>query len=147
MSNQIFSKIDGAIATLISYIENGDLALPDLQRPFVWGNNKVRDLFDSMYRGYPIGYFLLWKNNTGEKLTQIGIDDKIHKVPNMLIIDGQQRLTALYSIIKKQEIRDKDYKLRRIKIAFNPVLEEFRVADAATVKNKEFINDISDVYG
>ena len=65
----------------------------------------------------------------------------------MLIIDGQQRLTALYSIIKKQEIRDKDYKLRRIKIAFNPVLEEFRVADAATVKNKEFINDISDVYG
>ena len=68
MSNQIFSKIDGAIATLISYIENGDLDLPDLQRPFVWGNNKVRDLFDSMYRGYPIGYFLLWKNNTGEKL-------------------------------------------------------------------------------
>jgi hypothetical protein len=147
MSNQIFSKIDGAITTLIGYIENGDLALPDLQRPFVWGNNKVRDLFDSMYRGYPIGYFLLWKNNTGEKLTQIGIDDKIHKVPNMLIIDGQQRLTALYSIIKKQEIKDKEYRLRRIKIAFNPVLEEFRVADAATVKNKEFINDISDVFG
>ena len=147
MSNQIFSKIDGAITTLIGYIENGDLALPDLQRPFVWGNNKVRDLFDSMYRGYPIGYFLLWKNSTGEKLTQIGTEDKIHKTPNMLIIDGQQRLTALYSIIKKQEIRDKDYKLRRIKIAFNPVLEEFRVADAATVKNKEFINDISDVFG
>jgi len=146
MSSQIFSKIDGAIATLISYIETGDLALPDLQRPFVWGNNKVRDLFDSMYRGYPIGYFLLWKNNTGEKLTHIGIDDKIHKVPNMLIIDGQQRLTALYSIIKKQEVKDKDYRFRRIKIAFNPVLEEFRVADAATVKNKEFINDISDVF-
>lgn len=146
MSNQIFSKIDGAIATLIGYIETGDLALPDLQRPFVWGNNKVRDLFDSMYRGYPIGYFLLWNNNTGEKLTQIGIDDKMHKVPNMLIIDGQQRLTALYSIIKRQEVKDKDYRFRRIKIAFNPVLEEFRVADAATVKNKEFINDISDVF-
>jgi len=146
MSNQIFSKIDGAIATLIGYIETGDLALPDLQRPFVWGNNKVRDLFDSMYRGYPIGYFLLWRNNTGEKLTQIGIDDKIHKVPNLLIIDGQQRLTALYSIIKKQEVKDKKYRFRRIKIAFNPVLEEFRVADAASVKNKEFINDISDVF-
>lgn len=146
MSNQIFSKIDGAIATLIGYIETGDLALPDLQRPFVWGNNKVRDLFDSMYRGYPIGYFLLWRNNTGEKLTQIGKDDKMHKVPNMLIIDGQQRLTALYSIIKKQEVKDKDYKFRRIKIAFNPVLEEFRVSDAATIKNKEFINDISEVF-
>lgn len=146
MNNQIFSKIDGAITTLIDYIETGDLALPDLQRPFVWGNNKVRDLFDSMYRGYPIGYFLLWRNNTGEKLTQIGIDDKTHRVPNLLIIDGQQRLTALYSIIKKQEVKDKDYKFRRIKIAFNPVLEEFRVADAATVKNKEFINDLSDVF-
>ena len=146
MSNQIFSKIDGAIATLIGYIETGDLALPDLQRPFVWGNNKVRDLFDSMYRGYPIGYFLLWKNSTGEKLTQIGIDDKMHKIPNMLIIDGQQRLTALYSIIKKQEVKDKEYIFKRIKIAFNPVLEEFRVADAATIKNKEFINDISDVF-
>jgi hypothetical protein len=146
MSNQIFSKVDGAIATLIGYIETGDLALPDLQRPFVWGNNKVRDLFDSMYRGYPIGYFLLWNNNTGEKLSHIGLDDKMHKVPNMLIIDGQQRLTALYSIIKKQEVKDKDYKFRRIKIAFNPVLEEFRVADAATVKNKEYINDISEVF-
>lgn len=146
MNNQIFSRIDGAIETLIGYIETGDLALPDLQRPFVWGNNKVRDLFDSMYRGYPIGYFLLWRNNTGEKLTHIGIDDKMHKVPNMLIIDGQQRLTALYSIIKKQEVKDKDYRFRRIKIAFNPVLEEFRVADAATIKNKEFINDISDVF-
>jgi hypothetical protein len=146
MSNQIFSKIDGAIATLIEYIETGDLALPDLQRPFVWGNNRVRDLFDSMYRGYPIGYFLLWKNNTGEKLTPIGIDDKVHKVPNMLIIDGQQRLTALYSIIKKKEVKDKEYKFKRIKIAFNPVLEEFRVADAATAKNKEFINDISDLF-
>ncbi|MFA5566870.1 MAG: DUF262 domain-containing protein [Acidimicrobiia bacterium] len=146
MRNQIFSEITGAISTLIGYIETGDLALPDLQRPFVWGNNKVRDLFDSMYRGYPIGYFLFWRNNTGEKLTQIGKDDKMHKIPNLLIIDGQQRLTALYSIIKKQEVKDKDYKFRRIKIAFNPVLEEFRVADAATIKNKEYINDISDVF-
>jgi uncharacterized protein with ParB-like and HNH nuclease domain len=70
----------------------------------------------------------------------------MHKNPNLLIIDGQQRLTALYSIIKKQEVKDKDYKFRRIKIAFNPVLEEFRVADAATIKNKEYINDISDVF-
>jgi uncharacterized protein with ParB-like and HNH nuclease domain len=61
MRNQIFSEITGAISTLIGYIETGDLALPDLQIPFVWGNNKVRDLFYSMYRGYPIGYFLFWR--------------------------------------------------------------------------------------
>jgi len=146
MSNQIFSETSGSISALIGYIENGDLALPELQRPFVWGNNRVRDLFDSMYRGYPIGYFLIWKNNTGEKMMQIGADEKNHKIPSMLLIDGQQRLTALYSIIKKKEIRDKNYKFRRIKIAFNPVSEEFKVTDAATKKNKEFIPDISEVF-
>lgn len=146
MSNQIFSETSGSISALIGYIENGDLALPELQRPFVWGNKRVRDLFDSMYRGYPIGYFLIWKNGTGEKMMHIGADEKIHKSPSMLLIDGQQRLTALYSIIKKTEIRDKDYNFRRIKIAFNPVSEEFRVTDAATEKNKEFIADISNVF-
>jgi len=146
MSNQIFSETSGSISALIGYIENGDLALPELQRPFVWGNNRVRDLFDSMYRGYPIGYFLIWKNSTGEKMMHIGADEKIHKIPSMLLIDGQQRLTALYSIIKKTEIRDKNYKFRRIKIAFNPVSEEFKVTDAATQKNKEFIPDISNVF-
>ena len=108
MNNRIFSETSGAISTLIQYIENGDLALPELQRPFVWGTQRVRDLFDSMYRGFPIGYFLIWKNNTGEKMVQIGTDNKIHKIPSMLIIDGQQRLTGLYSIIKEKEIKDKN---------------------------------------
>lgn len=146
MKGQIFSETSGAISALIGYIENGDLALPELQRPFVWGNNRVRDLFDSMYKGFPIGYFLLWKNNTGEKTMHIGINDKIHKTPSMLLIDGQQRLTALYSIITKTEVRDKNYVLKRIKIAFNPVTEEFKVTDASTSKNKEFIEDISEVF-
>ncbi len=146
MSDQIFSDKKGAISTLINYIDNGDLALPELQRPFVWGNNRVRDLFDSMYRGYPIGYFLIWRNSTGEKVSQIGTDAKIHDFPTMLLIDGQQRLTALYSIIKRKEIRDKNYNFRRIKIAFNPVSEEFKVSDATTEKNKEFIADISQVF-
>ena len=146
MSNQIFSETSGSISALISYIENGDLALPELQRPFVWGNNRVRDLFDSMYRGYPIGYFLIWKNNTGEKMIHIGSDSKIHKFPSMLLIDGQQRLTALFSVIKKTEIRDKNYNFRRLRIAFNPVSEEFRVSDAATEKNKEYIPDISILF-
>lgn len=146
MNNRIFSETSGAISTLIQYIENGDLALPELQRPFVWGTQRVRDLFDSMYRGFPIGYFLIWKNNTGEKMVQIGTDNKIHKTPSMLIIDGQQRLTGLYSIIKEKEIKDKNYTVKRLKIAFNPITEEFRVTDAATEKNKEFISDISKLF-
>lgn len=146
MSNQIFSETRGPITKLIEYIDNGDLALPELQRPFVWGNNRVRDLFDSMYRGYPIGYFLIWKNTTAEKINHIGIDQKLHSFPSMLLIDGQQRLTALYSIIKNKEIKDKNYLSRRIKIAFNPVTEEFKVSDASTIKNKEFIADISTLF-
>ena len=63
----LFSKTDGEINSLIDDIKNGDLALPELQRPFVWGNSRVRDLFDSMYQGYPIGYFLFWENDSGEK--------------------------------------------------------------------------------
>jgi len=107
-SNQIFSETSGSISALIGYIDNGDLALPELQRPFVWGNNRVRDLFDSMYRGYPIGYFLIWKNGTGVKMIHIGADEKIHKIPNMLLIDGQQRLTTIriiLSYIVKRHLR------------------------------------------
>lgn len=146
MSDQIFSVMSGSVSNLIEYIDNGDLALPELQRPFVWANNKVRDLFDSMYCGYPIGYFIIWDNNTGEKMSFIGSDNKVHKTPNMLLIDGQQRLTALYSVIKKKEIKDKNYANKRIKIAFSPVTEEFRVTNAATRRNKEFIDDISELF-
>ncbi|GMU89913.1 MAG: hypothetical protein AMXMBFR49_21200 [Chlorobiota bacterium] len=146
MSNQIYQEIRPTIQTLINYIDQGDLALPELQRPFVWANNRVRDLFDSMYRGYPIGYFLIWRNYSTSKINHIGNDQKLHSYPTMLLIDGQQRLTALYSVIKNKEIRDKNYIHRRIKIAFNPVTEEFKVSDASTIKNKEFISDISVLF-
>lgn len=142
----LFSKTDGEINSLIDDIKNGDLALPELQRPFVWGNNRVRDLFDSMYQGYPIGYFLFWENDSGEKTNKIGNEEKANKIPKRLIIDGQQRLTALFCIIKNVPVKDKDYEIKKIKIAFNPISEEFRVTDAATAKNKEFISDISEVF-
>jgi hypothetical protein len=146
MSNQIYQEIRPTINTLINYIDQGDLALPELQRPFVWANNRVRDLFDSMYRGYPIGYFLIWRNYSTSKINHIGNDQKLHSYPTMLLIDGQQRLTALYSVLKNKEIKDKNYVNRRIKIAFNPVTEEFKVSDATTIKNKEFISDISVLF-
>lgn len=142
----LFSKTDGEINSLIDDIKNGDLALPELQRPFVWGNNRVRDLFDSMYQGYPIGYFLFWENDSGEKTSKIGDEEKANKIPKRLIIDGQQRLTALFCIIKNVSVKDKHYEIKKIKIAFNPIAEEFRVTDAATAKNKEFIPDISEVF-
>ncbi len=143
----IFSKKEAQLRKIFEDIEYGNLGLPELQRPFVWGNNKVRDLFDSMYRGFPIGYFLFWENNNVfEKHRQIGKGEKQSKIPKSLIIDGQQRLTALYSVFRNKQVYDKEYKFKKIKISFNPLIERFEVANATTEKNKEYIEDISDIF-
>jgi hypothetical protein len=86
------------VAQLLTFIELGDLALPEIQRPFVWKTSKVRDLLDSMYRGFPVGYLLLWGTSHApgaEGQRSIGTDPKQHRAPAFLIIDGQQRLTSL----------------------------------------------------
>lgn len=145
----IFRNTKGTIGILFDQIDRGELGLPELQRPFVWGTTKVRELFDSMYRGYPIGYFLFWANDSDDqiKVKQIGKNAKDSVVPKSLIIDGQQRLTALYSIVKNRPVINKDFKAERIVISFNPILESFKVANAATMKNKEYIADISKMFG
>lgn len=145
----IFRNTKGTIGILFDQIDRGELGLPELQRPFVWGTTKVRELFDSMYRGYPIGYFLFWANDSDDqiKVKQIGKNVKDAVVPKSLIIDGQQRLTALYSIVKNRPVINKDFKAERIVISFNPILESFKVANAATLKNKEYIADISKMFG
>ena len=62
MSNTAFAQVTFPLGNLINNIAIGQIGLPDIQRPFVWPNTKIRDLFDSMYRGYPVGYLLLWQN-------------------------------------------------------------------------------------
>ncbi|MCB0811448.1 MAG: DUF262 domain-containing protein, partial [Flavobacteriales bacterium] len=62
MSKPLFKEVSYSLSKLLDNIEMGYIGLPDIQRPFVWPNAKVRDLFDSMYRGYPVGYFLFWEN-------------------------------------------------------------------------------------
>ena len=90
---QVFKTTDYTIGKLMDDIEIGDIALPDIQRPFVWYKkiSKVRDLFDSIYRGYPIGYLLFWENANRSDYKNIGFDEKKRKIPRFLIIDGQQR--------------------------------------------------------
>lgn len=92
-------KVDYTLSKLIEDIHVGEIGLPDIQRPFVWPRSKVRDLFDSMYRGFPIGYLLFWENGITDKHRVIGADGK-QKPPRLLIVDGQQRLTSLYAVIK-----------------------------------------------
>jgi uncharacterized protein with ParB-like and HNH nuclease domain len=103
MSETVFTKVDYDLNSLVNYIALGEIGLPDIQRPFVWNNAKVRDLFDSMYKGYPVGYLLFWQNAFAESSRTIGTDTK-QKPPRLVIVDGQQRLTSLYAVIWKSLI-------------------------------------------
>jgi hypothetical protein len=145
MSETVFTKVDYDLGTLVKFILLGEIGLPHIQRPFVWKNSKVRDLFDSMYRGYPVGYFLFWQNTVAEDSRVIGSDKK-QKPPRLVIVDGQQRLTSLYAVIKNIPVLREDYETEKIRIAFNPLEEKFEVADAAIDRDKSFIPDISIIW-
>jgi len=141
-----FKRVDYELSTLLHYIDIGDIGLPDIQRPFVWSNAKVRDLFDSMYRGFPVGYLLFWENGQVNGAKQIGLEGKAHSVPLRLIVDGQQRLTSLYAVFRGRRVLDADYRERRIEIAFRPRDGKFEVCDAAIRKDPEWIPDISELW-
>jgi hypothetical protein len=141
-----FKRVDYDLAGLLHYIDIGDIGLPDIQRPFVWSNAKVRDLFDSMYRGFPVGYFLFWENAQANGGKQIGLGDKQHAVPQRLIVDGQQRLTSLYAVFRGKQVLDDDYRTRNIEIAFRPRDGRFEVADAAVRRDPEWIANISELW-
>lgn len=142
MAETLFKEVRYDLGSLIKFIALGEIGLPDIQRRFVWKNSKVRDLFDSMYRGYPIGYFLFWQNGTADDSKSIGVDAK-QKTPRLLIVDGQQRLTSLYAVIQGIPVIREDGSSEKIIIGFNPVLESFVVADATTPKDKSYLPNIS----
>lgn len=141
-----FKRVDYFLDGLLHYIDIGDIGLPDIQRPFVWSNAKVRDLFDSMYRGFPVGYLLFWQNAANGESRQIGTDEKGHRVPALLIVDGQQRLTSLYAVLRGKKVVDENFDERKVEIAFRARDGKFEVADAAIRKDPEFIPNISDVW-
>ena len=147
VSTSVFKRVDYTLDILLGGIAMGTTGLPDLQRPFVWKAVQVRDLFDSMYQGYPVGHLLLWKAPKAETDSSHGVGAVAHqKSPELLILDGQQRLTSLYSVLHGTKVLDKDFKEYRIELAFNPLTEKFVVPDATTRKNPEFIPDISEVW-
>lgn len=134
------------IGHLMGGIRQGTLALPDIQRPFVWKNTKVRDLLDSLFRGFPFGYILTWKSPEGVAHATLGGHEAQSSVPYALVIDGQQRLTSLYAVISGQPVVDKEFARRKIQIAFHPLSARFEVADAAIRRNPEWIADVSKVF-
>jgi hypothetical protein len=144
MAKTLFKPVSYELSQLIGGIDLGKLALPELQRPFVWDKTAVRDLLDSMYLGFPVGYLMLW--NAAEVDSKfIGTDGKQH-TPTEFIIDGQQRLTSLYAVMKGAEVTFKDFSRGRIRLAFRPRDGRFEVADAATEKDPEFLSSITDLW-
>ncbi|MEA3499874.1 MAG: DUF262 domain-containing protein [Candidatus Marinimicrobia bacterium] len=139
MSIQQYSVNQHPIQTLLTWIESGAIAIPEIQRPFVWNGVKVRDLLDSLYQGYPVGYLIAWRNPT------VKLKDGTTSTGKRILIDGQQRVTALMTAILGRRIIDKDYHRRTIKIAFHPEKRKFEVSNPAIQKDKVWLSDISKV--
>lgn len=142
MAQPLYKDTRMDVSRAVDDIRRGELALPELQRPFVWSAAKVRDLLDSMYRGYPVGSLLIWATGAEPDARQIGGDTK-DPVPRLLIIDGQQRLTALYAVLTGAPVLRADFTRGPIRIAFRPTDGTFAVADAAVEKDPEYLANIS----
>lgn len=142
----LFRDTGHPLEWLLANIAQGDLALPDIQRPFVWSSTKVRDLLDSMFRGFPVGFLLLWESPHDTDSRQLGVEQKSRKRPKWLIIDGQQRLTSLYAVMRGVPILDREYREKRIHIAFCPLESRFEVTDAAIRKDPMWLPDITEVW-
>jgi hypothetical protein len=145
MAVTLFKDTTYTLAGLVENIRRGEIGLPDIQRPFVWPASKVRDLFDSMYKGFPVGYLLFWATTAEVGARQIGAAKK-EAAARLLIVDGQQRLTSLFAVLTGTSIVRKDYTEGPIRLAFCPAEARFEVTDAAVEKDPEFIPDITEIW-
>ena len=143
---EIYKNTTLTVGHLINKIETGELGLPELQRPFVWKDTKVRDLFDSMMRGYPIGYLMLWECPDTDKNRTIGTGAHSYESPKEVIIDGQQRLTSLFAVMKGRKVLNSKYDERIIVISYCPLKNKFEVGTSATKKDPEWVYDVSQLY-
>ncbi len=134
---QKYSVNQRSVDMLLHYIKDGEIVIPEIQRPFVWKSVKVRDLMDSLYQGFPIGYIITWKN------PNIRLKNGELSRGKQVLIDGQQRITALMAAVLGQEIVDENYKKKRIFIAFHPLEEKFETLTPAIKRSSEWISDIS----
>lgn len=144
MQGEKFTLMQYSIISILGMIEAEQFVIPEIQRPFVWKKIQVRDLIDSLYNGYPTGYIITWKNPDVHTKDGKTADGK------QVLIDGQQRITALMAAISGKEVLDDDFNVDRIKIAFNPFADDpskrFAVQDASHIKDKKWIPDISEIF-
>lgn len=126
------------VDTLLGWVRSGQVAIPEMQRPFVWNSTKVRDLMDSLYNGFPIGYLITWQS------LDVGLKDGSTSNFKQILIDGQQRITAMTAALVGEPVVDKTYAKKRIRIAFNPVSEEFATLTPVLAKSPEWIPDVAE---
>lgn len=139
MKTQKYAVNQHLIENILSWVKTGEIAIPEIQRPFVWSASKVRDLMDSLYQGYPIGYLIAWRN------PNVKLKDGTTSDGKKILIDGQQRVMALSAAVLGRYIIDKDYRRVRIRIAFHPLKETFEVLNPAIKNDKSWIPDVSAV--
>jgi hypothetical protein len=144
MATQRYSVTPHPIDTLLTWVKSGEIAIPEIQRPFVWEATKVRNLLDSLYQGFPVGYLIAWRNPT------VKLKDGTTSAGKRILIDGQQRVTALMASLLGMEVLTKDYASVRIRIAFNPLAADdepsFEVSNPAIAKNPLWIADVSKLF-
>jgi len=144
MATQRYSVTPHPIDTLLTWVKSGEIAIPEIQRPFVWEATKVRNLLDSLYQGFPVGYLIAWRNPT------VKLKDGTSSAGKRILIDGQQRVTALMASLLGMEVLTKDYERVRIRIAFNPLAKgdepSFEVSNPAIAKNSLWIPDVSKLF-
>lgn len=140
MSTQRYSVTPHPIETILTWVKSGEIAIPEIQRPFVWDATKVRNLLDSLYQGYPVGYLIAWRNPT------VKLKDGTTSAGKRILIDGQQRVTALMAALLGIEVLTEDYETVQIRIAFNPQEEAFEVSNPAIRKNVVWIPDVAKVF-
>lgn len=140
MATQRYSVTPHSIETLLAWVKSGEIAIPEIQRPFVWDATKVRNLLDSLYQGYPVGYLIAWRNPT------VKLKDGTSSAGKRVLIDGQQRVTALMASLLGYEVLTKDYETVCIRIAFHPQEERFEVSNPAIRKDASWFEDVAEVF-
>ena len=133
-----------SVQYLLGLIDQGFIAIPEIQRPFVWDSTKVRDLMDSLYHGYPTGYLITWKN------PDVKVKGGGTAEGKTVLIDGQQRVTAMMAALSGLPVLNDDYESKRIKIAFNPLYDgedtPFAVLTPFIDKDPAWVSDISVLF-
>lgn len=140
MATQRYSVTPHPIETLLTWVKSGEIAIPEIQRPFVWEATRVRNLLDSLYQGYPVGYLIAWRNPS------VKLKDGTTSAGKRILIDGQQRVTALMASLLGVEVLTEDYETVQIRIAFNPQTESFEVSNPAIRKDVAWLPDVAAVF-